>query len=507
MPEDAVDTPSTSGSNKHPSEGGSDGNRSRRGSKNQKKARKPPKSLSVTSPKTQSGRRAAAADLANTAILSPHTPKWRSEAVSSAGCLIHSKAINVKFLLENYLCIKCEFVDKHYENDWRGFLPQKSQILQKASTAPCEVAESCEKSSLSRFVSHGFVANSSDQDPLAGKRTPPDVAVPPQTCRGDKVQCRQSSCDILPTVSCGTPPTVSCGTPPTVFCNTNDVAPNTTKSIHEQLPKPSDKHGHVCRQSEDNPFDDPSCCSFNSLGSSSQGRMCHSLSSVGTMRSACCRGHIPQHHIPQHHTHHPHPHHHKHGELPELHREQSRDSGVFSHTSPYPSCRGDFMPPPCHWWHVPPTCAPQHVMTAPHMCPTQQNICAPPPTCTSPSMCGQSQVYGQPPVCAPSQVCGQPAMCAPSQVCGQPPMCAPSQVCGQPAMFVPSPCCNSSQRFSSHQQFPCCDDRRHYGSISEEGHIVTDSGSRASSAQGNLPQDVQDGHSTWGDTWYKAWEQ
>ena len=185
MPEEdpPSSTPSTCGSHKPPSDNETPGNgvsRSRRGSKNQKKARKPPKSLNMASPKGQSNRRtqSAAAEFANTNILSPHTPKWRSEAVSSAGCIIHSKAINVKFLLENYLCLKYEFTDKNYETNYRGFFPPKFEILQNSSTALCEVPS---KMSLTRFVSQGFVANS-EHDPLVGKRTSPQQPPAPKPC-------------------------------------------------------------------------------------------------------------------------------------------------------------------------------------------------------------------------------------------------------------------------------------------------------------------------------------
>ena len=186
MPEEEVpsSTPSTCGSQKPPSDTdnntGNEISRSRRGSKNQKKARKPPKSLNMASPKGQPNRRtqSAAAEFANSNILSPHTPKWRSEAVSSAGCIIHSKAINVKFLLENYLCLKYEFTDKNYENNYRGFFPTKTEILQNSSTALCEVPA---KMSLTRFVSQGFVANS-EHDPLVGKRTSPQQPPAPKPC-------------------------------------------------------------------------------------------------------------------------------------------------------------------------------------------------------------------------------------------------------------------------------------------------------------------------------------
>ena len=132
-------------------------NRSRRGSKKEKKNRKPPKSLNMN------GRRGnTTPGVVDTPIMSPHTPKWRSEAVSSSGCLIHSKAINVSFLLQNYLCLLYNDDDKHYTSDFRGLYPTKCEIIKNSSTAVCQRSDQVEKKQLSRYVSHGFITDKSN---------------------------------------------------------------------------------------------------------------------------------------------------------------------------------------------------------------------------------------------------------------------------------------------------------------------------------------------------------
>ena len=448
-----VETPSTSGSIKPPSSDvdGSDTNRSRRGSKSQKKARKPPKSLSVTSPKSQSGRRAAAADLANAAILSPHTPKWRSEAVSSAGCLIHSKAINVKFLLENYLCVKCDFVEKEYDNDWRGLIPPKSEIIGTSSTPPCERQGSGEKIKVSRFVSHGFVAypdldpiagkltppdpmagertppdplagkrsspdplagKRTSPDPLAGKRTPPDPMAgkrtPPDPMAGkrtppDPMAGKRTPPDPMagkrtppdPMAGKRTPPDSMAGkrTPPDVNahqqvrhshasgnehncrqtsidkndieCSNYDISKH-RRNFQEQSDNISDEHCTIHCRPDYNACEDTSCCSARH----------QPHSSLGSMRTCCA--HLQQ----AHHT----SHHHRPTDIPDLYREQSKDSGVFSHSSPYQysSCCSPL--PPWHWWHMPPMSAPPQMLAPPPR----------PPMCASPLMCTSPQMYAQP---------------------------------------------------------------------------------------------------------------
>ena len=231
----------------------------------------------MTSPKQQNGRRAqsAAAEFANSNILSPHTPKWRSEAVSNSGCIIHSKAINVKFLLENYLCLRYEFTDKEYEHSFRAYFPSKGQILESSSTALCEVPASevplsREKVPISRFVSHGFIANSSDQDPLGGKTTPP---------------------------------------PKPRY--------NSLPAAHTSLPEDSLHFAQKPTPDDGNPFDDIACTSFNSVNSAGARMTCPSTtSSFGSVRQQPCAHHRPT-------------------DIPHLCREQSKDSGICSYTSPY----------------------------------------------------------------------------------------------------------------------------------------------------------------------------
>lgn len=131
--------------------------RQRKGSKGSKKARKPPKSLNcITSPNIHNNnpRRAQSATAAfSDNIISPHTPKWRHDAVSTIGCIIHSKAIHVNFLLDCYLNEKYNHSEKHFLHDFRGYLPTREYILTKSSSSPHEVVK------VKRFVSHGFVAN------------------------------------------------------------------------------------------------------------------------------------------------------------------------------------------------------------------------------------------------------------------------------------------------------------------------------------------------------------